>query len=1420
MVQIDSIKAAMIMKKTILIAVCAASFSACALPTYEPFTEYASLVAASSTNAIDLCTSGLTLPSGDSWGGLNYSGLGLLAAGSVGQDVLVTNNSSSPFTATALSSLLPTTFPGYPASAITVTAVNPSQPGAAANTVGNSAVLVFASDFTRPTSGTKTLYMSYLVSFAQKGQLGAGNDGRYLALLASSNCVEPSSAYPYWGNLFNTFGGSPRYAAHGLLDVSATSAYIAPCDCTAGKDFSTSIFQAPLGANSPSGAPVFVVGRYTFNAGGQDTNSMWANPSLSSFGGLTPPASSQNDVMPSGYNMSDLGGLCLIDRIGGGGLGGVGTNFIANLIVGTTWSYVTGGPEFTAQPATNVYVLDYGNNVSLSGVATAAGQSVNYQWQHVGTGVTNILTNGLVNPGGTAIVGGATSTNLTLTNVSAGDMGTYQLVATASGTGYTLTSLQSTVVYVTDPFINAPQPQPVTVNYGGNAAFAATAQTATSSMTYQWYNGTVLLTNGTQPDLSTINGASGAVSGNTMSTTLALTKVTYLERGNYTLWITNATGSTISSTPALLTVNDPYIVTQQSTSSVTKSYGTAVSNLTFVANGSSLTYQWYNQSGLVANAGDITGATTTNIQFSALTFADAGTYHAVAEGPGGSVTSAVVAITVLPITIEPPGAVTVSPGGTTNISVGVAGPGLSFQWQNTNGGSLSADFSGATTTNLVISNALSGDEGVYDLVVTYPNGTQTSTSVTLYVEQAALGPFPATNWPSTVQNTAQVTYAIFDPNAATDSPDLVANIPSSWLNTISLPASSGDQTWTTTTYDGLTGDTMTSTYFNPYDSAWTRFASYPIIDVLLQVYGDSSMYTSSNTSVNFEWTEGELWQGPYYSKHYTFPLGANNNQWNWILIEVTNPVDSTVDGSALVIPGDHLIGDPGNPSQGGTGGVNSGTIRMDGFNTTGSTFTVRAIAMGPQGVFGTTNEINRFVVPTNCASLPATNLVYVDFNKGISDNLSVNNNAAVEETYQTVTGGPAGDVRTAIQATSPFMELPILNNALGLPCNGDFTMQLCMEFYDDPNLAGEQFGPYAYATDPYGDIGFVPGYPDTYNQSFYTLTGSGQWLKVDWFVGPANLAGLNTAPLTGGPLIYWGLAGTPPLVDRIELGVIQTGTNALAGQIPDSSYNIDPFICSTNGNTNGYYAEWNPAAGVINNLSPSSGYGTTTTGSTSDQRTAEVPNSAGAASGAWYEQFSLNAGAFGPVLQDNSDVAMVVTYYDDPAIAGTELFVNSIESMQNGTVSAQSPSSGNYYINTAGTGQWVDAYFEVSGVNFSSAASITGTPNFVCKFASYNPIYISRVRYNVIRPCGQYEGIDYLQGIIGITQTNGGVALNWRGTATLQGSPVLTGAYPNIVTVTNTVTNNYPMPSTNNAEFFRLQFPNYPTNLSPYTPTP
>src|SRR5665213_3223738 len=418
---------------------------------------------------------------------------------------------------------------------------------------------------------------------------------------------------------------------------------------------------------------------------------------------------------------------------------------------------------------------------------------------------------------------------------------------------------QSIMLQVTDPFIN-PQPQPVTVNEGGTASFSTSVVASSGPITYQWYNGTTPLTNGLQADNSTISGANGSVAGTSMSTTLMLSGVTYLERGNYILWVTNGSSASISSTPAGLTVNDPHF-TAQPQSSFTTNVGIAT-NFTAAATGSgTISYQWYNQSGSVNNVGDISGATTTNLMFTNLQLSDAGTYYLVATGPGGSTSSSNLVITVLPIVTQPPYYVVVS-------------------WA---GGSLS----------------------------------EQSSNSYFYVETSALGPFSPSNVPPTVAASSQVDYVILDANSGNDTPGFT--IPAGWNNNLSLPASSGDQTYTTaTTYNGLQGDTFTGTFVNPIEPNWRRFASYPVIDVLLQVYGNSDMYNATNGGLPTTWTEGQLNSPPDYVHQGTFPLGANNGQWNWMLLEVTNPVNTAT--------GFRFVGDttPNVQSCGGAaGGINN-----------------------------------------------------------------------------------------------------------------------------------------------------------------------------------------------------------------------------------------------------------------------------------------------------------------------------------------------------------------------------------------------------------------------------------------------------------------------------------------------------------------
>ncbi len=657
--------------------------------------------------------------------------------------------------------------------------------------------------------------------------------------------------------------------------------------------------------------------------------------------------------------------------------------------------------------------------------------------------------------------------------------------------------------------------------------------------------------------------------------------------------------------------------------------------------------------------------------------------------------------------------------------------------------------------------------------------------------QAQTGPFSPSDWPPTIDTNAPVDYVIIDPNA-------VFTTPVGWNGNLTL-ANGGDQTYSSITLNGLIGDQATSTFLNIADPNYTMFANVPVIDVLLQVYGNSFLYNADGSGKGVGFLEGEL---NYLTQPSagTVPPGANNAVWNWMLFTVTNAIDSKT--------GFRFVGDTSYPQQTGGqyGGVNSGTLRLAGI---GSGLTVRAVAVGPQGAFGTSNQVNVFTPPVTCAAEPPVNLTYVDFNLRTSNNLSVINDSNLGETFMVQTGvGPAEDLRTAIQSTSGLMNFGILSNYLGLPCNTPRTMKLGLEVYDDPNLVGVQIMPAQFATDALGDLG-------TYAGPAYTLTGTGKWLKLGFWMPGVDLEGVGTAPLTGGPTLSF--VGGTPYIDRIELGVIRSGTNVLAGLDPAPDYYMNPVICSTNY---GYYAEWDPHDGITNNVDVGTSQGdqlmvVQMAGPTNDQRLAEAP-----APGSGYNniQFMLLNNVFGPSLQDNANVAIGITYYDDPKLAGAQIGLNAYNSYVNGLASIVGGPPAPYNVRAVlqGTGRWVDAYFYLPNVDF---IGVNQGPQSVCRLSTSpavstnldtGDVFVSRIRYDVIRPCGPFQGINMLQAI-GIQQTNPVPKVNWFGSATLQAAGKVSGPYTNVMSVTNTLTNTYAPAAISPWQFFRLQYPPYPS---------
>jgi polygalacturonase len=205
------------------------------------------------------------------------------------------------------------------------------------------------------------------------------------------------------------------------------------------------------------------------------------------------------------------------------------TSVVANLAVTNV------APIIATQPQ-DLTVIP-GQNATFSVIVNGS-QPLTYQWYEN----TNIL------------LGGATSSSLTLSNVQPTAAGSYSVVV--SNSIGTTTSSNAVLTVNTNPVapLFLTQPASVSVVIGGNASFSATA-IGTTPITYQW----------------NLNGA--PVSGATLSN-LNLTSVQLTNAGTYTLVASNSIGSTTSSN-AVLTVlpNTPQLPVIPAVSFIVTNFG-------------------------------------------------------------------------------------------------------------------------------------------------------------------------------------------------------------------------------------------------------------------------------------------------------------------------------------------------------------------------------------------------------------------------------------------------------------------------------------------------------------------------------------------------------------------------------------------------------------------------------------------------------------------------------------------------------------------------------------------------------------------------------------------------------------------------------------------------------------------------------
>jgi hypothetical protein len=579
----------------------------------------------------------------------------------------------------------------------------------------------------------------------------------------------------------------------------------------------------------------------------------------------------------------------------------------------------------------------------------------------------------------------------------------------------------------------------------------------------------------------------------------------------------------------------------------------------------------------------------------------------------------------------------------------------------------------------------------------------------------AQGPYDPDQWPS-VANPNSTVHFISADNSFTP-------LGVGWSASLNI-LSGGDQVTSPVTLRARAGLKVLGNYLNTADSGFTEWADNDTIDILMQVYGDGAILGGNGQPRNFNFLLGTL---PELSAPVggQIPLAARNQKWNWVLFRVANGTRGS-DGTRFVgsIPAN---------AQGAFqfGGVNGGTIRAEGVPN----LIVRVVAFGEQGAFGEPSDYTAFEPPDVCEPEPLTHHAFLDLRNTNASHMTVLNNG--DQTTEILDdAGPFEDLRRAVRALGSFMNFAVTDNFLGQPCNDPRAMKICVEFYDDPALAGSRFGPDAYATDSTGSVGFVPA------ERWYTLRGDGQWKKVAWTVPSVGLFGVNVAPLTAGPRLFFETGR--PWISRFDLAVLRVSPHPLAGQDPLADCFDDPDICTTNY---GNYAEMDLAAGIFNGLAPGTSAGDQNmiqaeAGPALDRRMAIRPAHDDGAPGFAHQYLNLAIvnQPFGPSTQPNARLAICVTYYDDPALAGQSFRPEVYISDRNG-VAGFAFTPGNIAVVLQGTDRWREAYFELPDMKFNG---VNQGPQAAARFFVTGKIFFSRVRYAVIRPCGPFAGVNRL----------------------------------------------------------------------------
>jgi hypothetical protein len=361
----------------------------------------------------------------------------------------------------------------------------------------------------------------------------------------------------------------------------------------------------------------------------------------------------------------------------------VATNTCNSVSTTSATLTVNSAPSITGNPSAQTVCV--GSPASFSAAATGT-PAPTFQWRKA-----------------TVNIPGATSAAFSIASVVADDAALYDCVITNSCGSVTTTAAPLNVNTAPSITLN-PTSQTLCQDAG---LTLTTSASGTPAPGFQW-----------RRNSTNILGAT--------SSTFSIASIQPLDAGSYDCVITNSCG-TVTTSPAIVSVNTAPLITTQPVDVTTCDGGTAV--FTAAGTGSPLPgFQW-RKGGL-----NIPGATSATLTLNPVAPASAGSYDCVLTNSCGSMTTSSVTLNVQssPEVTSNPSPQLVCENGAASFSVmGSGSPAPTYQWRRN-----AINIPGATASTLSIPSALVGDAGSYDCVLTNACGSATSGSASLMVNTA------------------------------------------------------------------------------------------------------------------------------------------------------------------------------------------------------------------------------------------------------------------------------------------------------------------------------------------------------------------------------------------------------------------------------------------------------------------------------------------------------------------------------------------------------------------------------------------------------------------------------------------------------------------------------------------------------------